>query len=88
MRGNQNYLVNFEYYPGGHVTFEDEKKGSILGRGTLDVPGLPKSKNVTLVKGLKVNIMSISQQRDQVIIVNFTKDRFEVSSKTKEKVME
>ena len=46
------------------VTFGDGVKGSVLGSGSLNVPGLPKLRDVLLVDGLKANLISINQLCD------------------------
>ncbi|XP_062103267.1 uncharacterized protein LOC133814302 [Humulus lupulus] len=49
-------------------------KRNIIGKCTLNLDGLPKLRNVLLVKGLKANMISISQVCDQGFIVNFSRD--------------
>ncbi|KAG9459176.1 hypothetical protein H6P81_003684 [Aristolochia fimbriata] len=73
MTGSSEFLRNLQKENGGQVTFGDEGKGSVIGIGELNVKGLPKLKNVLLVNGLKVNLISISQLCDQNLYVNFTK---------------
>ena len=53
--------------------FGDGVQVKALGRGLLDVPGLPKLEDVLLVEGLKANLISISQFCDQDLFVKFTK---------------
>ena len=62
-------------------------KGRVLGKGTLDVKGLPKLKNVLHVEGLVVNLISISQLCDQNLLVKFTKDTCKVFNKSQECVL-
>ncbi|KAH1130336.1 hypothetical protein J1N35_001714 [Gossypium stocksii] len=50
-------------------------------------PRIPKQKNVLFVDGLKSNLVSISQLCDQGMLVNFTKDKCQVSSKSNEKII-
>ena len=44
---------------GGNVSFGDNKKGKIIGVGS--VGSKPKIDNVSLVEGLKFNLLSVSQ---------------------------
>lgn len=83
MNMNQNFLIYFEDYPGSRVTFSNGKKWNIHGKGTLNVFSLARLKNEFLVQGLKANFISIIHLCDQGMLVNSTKDRCEVSSKTK-----
>jgi hypothetical protein len=65
MTGNENY---FEYiYPceKGYVTFGDDGKGKIRGKGKLIRNNLPNLDNVLFVEGLYSNLISISQLCDQ-----------------------
>ncbi|KAG9444872.1 hypothetical protein H6P81_016212 [Aristolochia fimbriata] len=74
MTGSTEFLTNHHKENGGQVTFGDGAKGSVVGKGDLNVQGLPKLKNLLLVDGLKANLISISQLCDQNLYVNFTKD--------------
>ncbi|KAG9454310.1 hypothetical protein H6P81_007214 [Aristolochia fimbriata] len=76
--GSTEFLTNLHKENGGQVTFGDGAKGSVVGRGDLNVQGLPKLKNVLLVDGLKANLISISQRCDQNLYVKFTKDGYQV----------
>ncbi|KAG9445159.1 hypothetical protein H6P81_016499 [Aristolochia fimbriata] len=78
MIGSTEFLTNLHKENGGQVTFGDGAKGSVVGRGDLNVQGLPKLKNVLLVDGLKANLISISQLCDQNLHVKFTKDGCQV----------
>ncbi|CAM8999208.1 unnamed protein product [Rhodiola kirilowii] len=64
MTGNPQFLIEVEKIQGNYVTFGDGVEGRVLGRGTLNVPGLPRLKDVSLVKGLQANLISISQLCD------------------------
>ncbi|KAG9454273.1 hypothetical protein H6P81_007177 [Aristolochia fimbriata] len=74
MTGSTEFLTNLHKESGGQVTFSYGAKGSVIGKGDLNVKGLPKLKNVLLVDGLKANLISISQLCDQNLYVKFTKD--------------
>ncbi|KAH6812021.1 hypothetical protein C2S51_025783 [Perilla frutescens var. frutescens] len=57
------------------VTFGDGVKGRVLGRGQLNVHGMPNLEDVLLVERLKANFISISQLCDQGLFVYFTRDK-------------
>lgn len=46
MTGYKEFLKNYQQCDLGHVTYRDGIKGCILGKGTIDVEGTPKLKNV------------------------------------------
>ena len=60
MTGDWSLFKVFESKKGGNVTFGDESKSQIKGKGTISLPGLPDIANVLYVEGLKVNLLSIS----------------------------
>ncbi|KAG9458354.1 hypothetical protein H6P81_002862 [Aristolochia fimbriata] len=76
-RGSTEFLTNLHKENGGQVTFGDGAKGSVVGKGDLNVQGLPKLTNVLLVEGLKANLISISQLCDQNLYVKFTRDGYQ-----------
>ncbi|GFP99550.1 DNA-binding protein smubp-2 [Phtheirospermum japonicum] len=55
------HLTNIVKHNGGKVQYGGGAHGQIIGKGTLNVEGLPKLQNVLLVKGLAANLISISQ---------------------------
>ena len=57
------------------ITFGDDAKGSVLGSSFLNIPSLPKLRDVLLVVGLKANMININQLCDQDLFVRFTKDK-------------
>ena len=69
MTGNRDYLVNYKSYSKGHVTFGDGERSCVVGKGTLNVDGLPSLNNVLHVEGLKANLINISQSCDQNLYV-------------------
>ncbi|CAM8877440.1 unnamed protein product [Rhodiola kirilowii] len=74
MTGNPEFLTNVEEFNGKFVTFGDGIEGRVLGRGTMNVQGLPRLKEVLLIKGLLANLISISQLCDREHHVRFTQD--------------
>ncbi|XP_062114498.1 uncharacterized protein LOC133825594 [Humulus lupulus] len=80
MIGNKQLLNNYKEGTEGLVTFGDGNKGAILGRGDLVLKNLPVVKDVLYVKGLKANLLSISQLCDDHYTVNFSKSTCLVKS--------
>ena len=72
MTGNKTLLSNFKKEKGPRVTFGDNKHGQTKGYGELHNGNLKLSK-VSYVKGLKYNLISISQICDGDNEVHFTK---------------
>ena len=75
MMGNKCILNNVLPSSLDIVTFGNRTKGSVLGLEYLNVPRLLKLRDVLLVKGLKFNLISISQLSDQDLFVKFTKGK-------------
>ncbi|KAG9444874.1 hypothetical protein H6P81_016214 [Aristolochia fimbriata] len=88
MTGNSDLLSNISYTESGQVTFGDGGKGTITGKGTLNVDGLPRLQNVLLVQGLKANLISISQLCDENLQVHFTSEKCLVADHESNLVME
>ncbi|CAM8911389.1 unnamed protein product [Rhodiola kirilowii] len=88
MTGNFEFLINIKEHKGSsNVTFGDGVKGRVLGKGILNVQGLPRLKEVFLVKGLQANLISISQLCDGEHHVRFTQDECVVLNKDNEPVL-
>ncbi|KAG9450294.1 hypothetical protein H6P81_010259 [Aristolochia fimbriata] len=88
MTGKSELLRNISYTESGQVTFGDGVKGTITGKGTLNVDGLPRLLNVLLVQGLKANLISISQLCDENLLVHFTSEKCLVADHKINLVME
>ena len=58
---------------GDYVTFGNESHAQLLGKGTVEIPGLPLLKDVLYVKGLKANLLRITQIYDEDFLVQFSK---------------
>lgn len=71
--------IDIKTYSTSYVTFGDGAKGEMNGVGKLVCHGLPRLDDVLLVKGLKANLICISQLCDQGLKVNFTKSECVVS---------
>ena len=60
MTEDRSLFKVFESKKGGHVTFGDGSKSQIKGKGTISLLRLPNITNVLYIKGLRVNLLSIS----------------------------
>ncbi|XP_075475725.1 uncharacterized protein LOC142510376 [Primulina tabacum] len=78
MTGSREYLIDYNEQKCGRITYGGEAKGKIVGKGTLNVEGLPKFHNVLHVEGLNSNLISISQLCDDNLHVKFNKHVCEV----------
>ena len=58
------------------------------GTRSLVIPRVSKLKNVLLVEGLIVNLISVSQLRDEELLAQFTKDRCKVRNQSHCHIME
>ena len=76
MTGNRSLFKVFESKNGGNVTFGDGSKSQIKRKGIISLPGLLDIANFLYVEGLRVNLLSISQIRDQDFMVLFSKGKF------------
>ena len=75
MIGERSLFKVFESKKGVNVTFGDGSKSQIKEKGIISLHGLPDIANVLYVKGLKVNLLSISQICDQDFMVLFLKGK-------------
>ena len=87
MTGDQSLFKFFKSKKGGNVTFGDGSKSQIKGKGIIFLPGLPNIANVLYVKGLRVNLLSISQICDQDFMVLFSKGKCLVMDESRKKLI-
>ena len=73
MVGDKSLFVSLKEKEVGYVTFGDGSHSQVLGKGTIDIPGLPLLTNVLYIKGLKENLLSITQICDEDFLVQFSK---------------
>ena len=78
MTGNKGLFKTLFEGKIGTVTFGDGSNSVIRGIGTVDIPRLPVFEDVWYVDGLKANLLSISQIRDNELNVLFTKYECEI----------
>ena len=55
------------------MTFDDGSHAQVLGKGTIEIPGLPLLKDMLYIKGLKANLLSITKICDEDFLVQFSK---------------
>ena len=61
MTGHPNKFINLKRNKKGKVTFGDNISSKIIGKGTVALRDKMKAENVFLVKNLKPNFLSVSQ---------------------------
>ncbi|XP_021731349.1 uncharacterized protein LOC110698260 [Chenopodium quinoa] len=87
MTGDKSKFLSLEDYPGGTVTFGDNKKGEIIGKGKIGRSKSHSIVNVFLVEGLMHNFLSISQFCDKGNSVSFTSDSCNIINNKSGKVV-
>ena len=85
MTGDRALLSSVVEKSGPVVTFGDDSKGFTTGYGNLEI-GNVIIENISLVEGLKHNLLSISQFCDKGYDVSFRKERCLISNRKDEKL--
>lgn len=80
MTGDKSLFTHLTEGHDGRVTFGHRNSIRILGKGIVEVLGIPKLNDVLYV-GLKHNLFSISQICDKGHDVHFAKDKYEIKDK-------
>jgi len=78
MTDDASRFIIISLKPDGHVTYGDNNKGRILGKGTIGNEGSLLIHDVLYVKGLKHNLLSISQLCDRGYQVTFRTNSCEI----------
>ena len=73
MTGDKSLFKSIKEKEDSFVTFGDGSHSQVLEKGTIDIPRLPLLTNVLYIKGLKVNLLSITQICDKDFLVQFSK---------------
>ena len=76
MTGDKLLFKSLREKVGDYVTFGDGSHAQVLNKGTIVIPGLPLLKDVLYIKGLKANLLSITQICDEDFLVQFSKKGF------------
>jgi len=87
MTGEKSMFMNLSLKQEGHVTYEDNNKGNILGRGTIDDKSNFLIHDVLYVKGLKHSLLSISQLCDKGYQVTFKSSTYEIRQPNSQEVL-
>ncbi|XP_060177966.1 uncharacterized protein LOC132607904 [Lycium barbarum] len=73
MTGDKSLFKSVADFNGGLVTFGDNSTGTVIGIGTITFDNSCDISNVWLVKGLKYNLLSVSQLCDSDLEIRFSK---------------
>lgn len=73
---SRNLFIKLEEKDYGEVSFGDNRKGKIIGKGTIGIN--QKIHYVPFVKGLKFNMISVIQLYDKRMDVNFKRRELNV----------
>ena len=73
MTGDKSLFKSLKEKVGDYVTFGDGRNAQVLGKGIVEIPRLPLLKDVFYIKGLKANLLSITQICDEDFLVQFLK---------------
>ena len=73
MPGDKSLFKSLKEKVGDYVKFGDGSHAQVLGKGIVEIPGLPLLKDVLYIKGLKVNLLSITQISDKDFLFQFSK---------------
>ena len=73
MTGDKSLFKTLKKKVGDYVTFGDGSHAQVLGKGTIEIPKLPLLKDVLYIKGLKANLLNITQICDEDFLVQFLK---------------
>ena len=85
MTGDRALLSNMVEKADHWVTFGDDNKGFTKGYGSLEI-GNVEIKNISLVNGLKHNLLSVSQFTNKGYDVNFKKEQCKIINKKDKKL--
>jgi len=87
MTGDLTKFTSLKLKAEGHVTYGDNNRGRILGRGIVGTGNSTTIENVLYVEGLKHSLLSISQLCDKGYKVNFKSNGCTISSDSSGKVL-
>ena len=88
MIGDKTLFKTLKEKVGDYVTFGDGSHAQVLGKWSIEIPGLPLLKDVLYIKGLKTNLLSITQICDEDFLVQFSKKRCIIINEERIQVLE
>ena len=86
MTGDRTLLSNVVEKSDPVVTFGDDNKGFIIGYDNLEIKNVT-IENISLVKGVKHNLLNISQSYDKGFDVSFRKECCWISNRKDENLL-
>ena len=88
--GQESHFKSLKIKEGGEVDFRGDEKGKIIGIGDIGNTSSNSIENVLLVRGLKHNLLSISQLCDKgyKVILKITIVLFLIKSQMKSNFLE
>jgi len=87
MTGDLAQFTSLKLKAEGHVTYGDNSRGRILGRGNVDIENSTTIENVLCVEGLKHSLLSIRQLCDKGYKVNFEANSCTISNESSGRVL-
>jgi len=87
MTGDRSKFISFSRKDGGMVTFGDNKKGKIIGKGDIGNESSIFIENVLLVDGLKHDLLSVSQLCDKGFRIVFDKKNCIIENASDRKIL-
>ncbi|XP_068466509.1 uncharacterized protein [Phaseolus vulgaris] len=87
MTGDLTKFTSLNFKAEGHVTYGDNNRGRIIGRGTVGTGSSTTIENVLYVEGLRQSLLSISQLCDKGYKVNFKSNGCTISHDSSGKVL-
>ena len=87
MTGEKSKFVNLSLKQEGHVTYGDNNKGKILGRGTIGDKSNFLIHDALYVEGLNHSLLSISQMCDKGYQVTFKSNTCEIRLPNSQEVL-
>ena len=87
MTGDKSKFVNITFKQESHVTYGDNNKGRILGRGSIGDKSILLIHDVLYIEGPEHNLLSISQLCDKGYQVIFKTNSCEIYLSNSKEVM-
>jgi hypothetical protein len=78
MTGDKTLLKKVQMGKGGRISNGDGGQSKDIGKGIIDIPGLEASQEALYMEGLKANLLSISQFCDNDLVVQFSKNEYNI----------